>query len=91
MPKMARGKRPHKHCEHYLNNRHRISNKTRKLEKRLKVLEKSRETNEIINLNTKLPTKRKPIENIIKNCRIGRKAEGFSREEFKFKKKNINV
>jgi hypothetical protein len=65
-------------------------NKKRKLEKTLKHLEECRKI-EIINPNTKLPPKRKPLENIVKNCRIGRKAEGFQPEAFKKNKSKVII
>ena len=55
-------------CQNYLNNRTRIKNKTRKLEKRLKFSTMQEETK----------------GKVIKNSRIGRKAEGFAKEMFKF-------
>ena len=64
-------------CQSYLNNRTRIKNKTRKLEKRLRNSELKEETK----------------DKIRKHCRIGRKAEGFVKESFKYlssKKENKN-
>lgn len=54
-------------CNQYLNNKTRIKNKTHKLEKRLKL--------------STLPQETK--DKILKNCRIGRNAEGFKKENFK--------
>uniref|UniRef100_A0A6M3KF05 Uncharacterized protein n=1 Tax=viral metagenome TaxID=1070528 RepID=A0A6M3KF05_9ZZZZ len=81
---MGKGQSNNKSSQKYLSERKRIKNKTRKLEKRVKVLELGRKE-EVINPNTKLPITRNPIENIVKNSRIGRKKEGFSMEEFKKK------
>jgi hypothetical protein len=81
---MAKRKVPHKHCQVYLNNRKRIKNKTKILEKKLEKLESYRKQ-EVINPNTKLPVVRKFLGNIVKSCRIGRNAEGFVKEDFKFR------
>ena len=87
MAKISKTKRPHKHCERYLNEQKRIKNKSRKLEKKLRIITKEREKEpNKINPNTKLSPKRRPIENIIESSRIGRQKEGFQREGFKFKK-----
>lgn len=62
-------------CQNYLNTRKRIKNATRKQEKRLKFSTMSE----------------KAKANVIKSCRIGRKAEGISPESFKQKhSKNEN-
>jgi hypothetical protein len=72
---MAKGKSGNNKCQSYLNNRTRIKNKTRKLEKRLKHSSMSQDKK----------------DKIIKNCRIGRKAEGFQIESFKHNKpKNVD-
>jgi hypothetical protein len=88
---MAKRKVPHKHCQVYLAGRKRIKNKTRKLEKKLSQLDKYRKE-PVINPNTKLPVIRKFLGNIVKSCRIGRSAEGFTKEDFKSKpKRKIGV
>ena len=62
-------------CQRYFNERRRIKNKTKKLEEKIRHLELERAKGEVINKNTNLPTKRRPIENIIKSCKIERKRE----------------
>jgi hypothetical protein len=86
--KIGKGKRPHKHCGEYLSSRTRIKNKTQKLEKKLETLNNNRKK-EVINPNTKLPAVRRFLGNIVKSCRIGRKAEGFQKEDFKSKSRKV--
>lgn len=76
----------------YLNSGKRIKNKTRKLNKFIKKLEKARKESHI-NKNTNRKSERGSIETIIKSCRIGRRAEGFKPEDFKClpQKKNKTI
>lgn len=53
---MAKGKRPHKHCQGYLSARRRIKNKTREQEGRIKDLKP--ESQEIIKKNCKIGRKK---------------------------------
>jgi hypothetical protein len=79
-------------CQQYLNNKRRINNKQRQLDKKLATLQKARNNpqgDNLINPTTKEEPKRKSLENIIKSCRIGRIKEGFVKETFKFKEKKI--
>jgi hypothetical protein len=73
--KRGKSKRPHTHCQVYLTRRKRMKNKTRKLGKFIEHLEKERLKPAPINPNTKKPSPRRPIKNIIKSCKVGRKKE----------------
>jgi hypothetical protein len=68
----------------------RIRNKTRQLEKRIRKLEKCREKPVEARPGKPLAIRR-PLEHIKRDCRIGRKAEGFVKEEFKFKAKKVKT
>jgi hypothetical protein len=63
------------HCERYLNEKRRIRNKNRILEKRINKLIKSREKGIVTNPNNNLEIKRKSIDDIKQSCKIGRQRE----------------
>ena len=69
----------------------RIRNKTRKLEKRIEMLEVNRKKEPIINPNTKTLPIRRDINNVKRDCKIGRVKEGFKKEDFKFQKRKNKV
>lgn len=69
----------------------RIKNKTRKLEKRIRLLEENRKKDPVINPNTKTLPIRRDIKNVKRDCRIGRIGEGFKKEDFKFKPRKNKV
>ena len=72
-----------KNCKAYLGAHTRIENKKSRLEKRLANLEKCRSLGERINPNTNKPAIVRPLENIVRDCRIGRKKENYTMEDFK--------
>jgi len=83
---MSKGRVNNPKCQKYLNERRRIKNKEQKLAKLIEHFNKER-IKEILTKKGKFPRIRRPIENIIKSCKIGRAKEGYPREDFKFKQR----
>ena len=70
-----------KKCQRYFNEKRRVKNKTRKLERYIEKAKKRQLQQQVINPNTKQLPKRSTnaVENIIKSSPIGRKREKAGR------------